>query len=94
MDEIDMKETNSWLQLRLTSHLEGYINAIQEQRTQYEGNKKVKRSGKEKADGYNLQSMRRKRRIRLPPYMQLPNFSTYVISYSKTTKWRGSCIKK
>ena len=31
MDEIDMKETNSWLQLRLTSHLEGYINAIQEQ---------------------------------------------------------------
>ena len=31
MNEIDMKETNSWLQLRLTSHLEGYINAIQEQ---------------------------------------------------------------
>ena len=31
MDEIDMKETNSWLQLRLTSHLESYINTIQEQ---------------------------------------------------------------
>ena len=31
MDEIDMKETNNWLQLRLTSQLEGYINAIQEQ---------------------------------------------------------------
>ena len=31
MEEIDMKETNNWLQLRLTSHMEGYINAIQEQ---------------------------------------------------------------
>ena len=31
MEEIDIKKANDGLQLRLTSHVEGYISAIQEQ---------------------------------------------------------------
>ena len=30
MEEIDMKQINAWLKLKLTSHREGYFNAIQE----------------------------------------------------------------
>ena len=48
MDEIDMKETNSWLQLRLTSHLEGYINAIQEQELNTKETRKRREKDQEK----------------------------------------------
>ena len=43
-----MKETNSWLQLRLKSHLEGYINAIQEQELNTKETRKRREKDQEK----------------------------------------------
>ena len=48
MEEIDMKETNNWLQLRLTSHMEGYINAFQEQELDTKETRKRRKKDQEK----------------------------------------------
>ena len=52
-DEIDTKETNNWLNLHLTSHLEGFVCAIQEQEidTKSFEEKQKERPGEEKENG-------------------------------------------
>ena len=47
-DEIDTKETNNWINLRLTSHLEGFICALQEQEIDMKSLRKSRESDQEK----------------------------------------------
>ena len=47
-DEIDTKETNNWLNLHLTSHLEGFVCAIQEQEIDTKSLRKSRKRDQEK----------------------------------------------
>ena len=87
-DTIDMKTTNKWLDLRLSSHAEGYLSAIQEQEFDVEKDENMKKTRKRPAEkegnGYILQNMSPETRICVPPSMLMPTFGTHTVPQCET----------